>query len=35
LGKTVTTYEPDGKAATEIRGLAEEIAKCLQTSAVA
>jgi len=35
LGKTVTTYEPEGKAATEIRGLAEEIAKCLQTSAVA
>lgn len=35
LGKTVTTYEPEGKAATEIRGLAEELAKCLQTSAVA
>jgi chromosome partitioning protein len=35
LGKTVTNYEPDGKAATEIRVLAEEIAKCLQTSAVA
>ena len=35
LGKTVTTYEPEGKAAAEIRGLAEEIAKCLQTSAVA
>lgn len=35
LGKTVTTYEPDGKAAAEIRGLAEEIAKCLQTSVVA
>ena len=35
LGKTVTTYEPEGKAATEIRSLAEEIAKCLQTSAVA
>ena len=35
LGKTVTSYEPGGKAATEIRGLAEEIAKCLQTSAVA
>jgi chromosome partitioning protein len=35
LGKTVTTYEPEGKAATEIRGLAEEIAKCLQTSVVA
>ena len=35
VGKTVTTYEPEGKAATEIRNLAEEIAKCLQTSAVA
>jgi chromosome partitioning protein len=35
VGKTVTTYEPEGKAAAEIRGLAEEIAKCLQTSAVA
>jgi chromosome partitioning protein len=35
LGKTVSTYEPDGKAAAEIRSLAEEIAKCLQTSAVA
>jgi chromosome partitioning protein len=35
LGKTVTNYEPAGKAATEIRSLAEEIAKCLQTSAVA
>jgi len=35
VGKTVTTYEPDGKAATEIRSLAEEIAKCLQTNAVA
>jgi chromosome partitioning protein len=35
LGKTVTTYEPDGKAAAEIRSLAEELAKCLQTSAVA
>jgi chromosome partitioning protein len=35
VGKTVTTYEPDGKAAAEIRSLAEEIAKCLQTSAVA
>jgi chromosome partitioning protein len=35
LGKTVTNYEPEGKAATEIRTLAEEIAKCLQTSAVA
>jgi chromosome partitioning protein len=35
LGKTVTTYEPEGKAAAEIRGLAEELAKCLQTNAVA
>src|ERR1035441_6763588 len=35
VGKTVTSYEPDGKAAGEIRSLAEEIAKCLQTSAVA
>ena len=35
LGQTVTTYEPEGKAAAEIRGLAEEIAKCLQTSVVA
>lgn len=34
LGKTVTTYEPAGKAAAEIRSLAEEIAKCLQTTAV-
>lgn len=35
LGKTVTNYEPQGKAAGEIRSLAEEIAKCLQTSAAA
>ena len=35
LGKTVTDYEPASKAATEIRSLAEEIAKCLQTSAAA
>ena len=35
LGKTVTNYEPAGKAATEIRSLAEEIAKCLQTTAAA
>jgi cellulose biosynthesis protein BcsQ len=33
VGKTVTAYEPDGKAAGEIRNLAEEIAKCLQTNA--
>jgi chromosome partitioning protein len=35
VGKTVTTYEPNGKAAGEIRTLAEEIAKCLQASAAA
>ena len=35
VGKTVTTYEPEGKAAAEIRSLAEEIAKCLQANAVA
>ena len=35
VGKTVTTYEPEGKAALEIRGLAEEIARCLQANAVA
>ena len=35
VGQTVTTYEPTGKAAVEIRSLAEEIAKCLQTSAAA
>jgi chromosome partitioning protein len=34
VGKTVTSYEPEGKAAGEIRSLAEEIAKCLQASAV-
>ena len=33
VGKTVTSYEPEGKAAGEIRSLAEEIAKCLQASA--
>ncbi len=35
LGQTVTTYEPEGKAAAEIRSLAEEIARCLQPSAAA
>jgi chromosome partitioning protein len=35
VGKTVTTYEPGSKAAAEIRSLAEEIAKCLQTSVAA
>ena len=34
VGQTVTSYEPKGKAAGEIRSLAEEIAKCLQTTAV-
>jgi chromosome partitioning protein len=33
VGKTVTGYEPAGKAAGEIRSLTEEIAKCLQTTA--
>lgn len=33
LGKTVTSYEPEGKAAAEIRSLAQEVAKCLQTTA--
>jgi chromosome partitioning protein len=33
IGKTVTTYEPAGKAAAEIRKLAEEIAICLETTA--
>jgi len=35
VGKTVITYEPHGKAAAEIRSLAEELAQCLQTNAVA
>jgi chromosome partitioning protein len=35
VGMTVTNYEPGGKAAAEIRSLAEEIAKCLQTTAAA
>jgi chromosome partitioning protein len=35
VGKTVTSYEPEGKAAAEIRSLAEEIAKCLQAPAAA
>lgn len=34
VGMTVTGYEPEGKAAGEIRSLAEEIARCLQTNAV-
>lgn len=32
VGMTVTGYEPEGKAAGEIRSLAEELAKCLQMS---
>jgi chromosome partitioning protein len=32
VGKTVTLYEPEGKAAGEIRKLAEEIGKCVQTA---
>lgn len=35
VGMTVTSYEPEGKAAIEIRNLAEEIGKCLQTNAAA
>lgn len=35
VGKTVTGYEPHGKAAAEMRNLAEEIAKCLQATAAA
>lgn len=34
-GQTVVNYEPEGKAATEMRNLAEEIAQCLQTTAAA
>lgn len=34
VGKTVITYEPQGRAAAEIRSLAEEIATCLQAPAV-
>jgi len=33
VGKTVVTYEPAGKAAEEIRNLAEEIVACLQAGA--
>lgn len=35
MGQTVVTYEPSGKAAAEIRNLAEEIAKCLQANEAA
>lgn len=35
VGMTVTSYEPEGKAAAEIRSLAEEIAECLQANAAA
>jgi len=30
VGKTVTTYEPEGKAAAEIRGVAKELADAFQ-----
>lgn len=33
VGQTVTVYEPAGKAAQEIRNLAQEIATCLQENA--
>jgi chromosome partitioning protein len=33
VGLTVTSYEPAGKAAEEMRNLAEEIAECLQANA--
>lgn len=33
MGQTVISYEPTGKAADEIRKLAEEIAQCLQMNA--
>jgi cellulose biosynthesis protein BcsQ len=35
VGQTVITYEPEGKAALEIRQLAQEIAECLQSTAAA
>jgi chromosome partitioning protein len=35
VGQTVTAYEPGGKAALEIKNLAEEIAQCLQATAAA
>ena len=35
VGKTVVSYEPNGKAAMEIKQLAEEIAACLQATAAA
>ena len=35
MGQTVISYEPAGKAAEEIRKLAEEIAQCLQANAAA
>ena len=34
VGKTVTNYEPEGKAAAEIRAVAEELAQCLTNAAV-
>lgn len=30
VGKTVTNYEPNGKAAAEVRGLAQELANAIQ-----
>ena len=33
VGKTVTNYEPAGKAAAEIRAVAEELAQCLMNAA--
>ena len=35
VGQTVCTYEPNGKAAEEIRKLTEEISQCLQANAAA
>ena len=35
VGQTVTAYEPEGKAALEIKELAQEIAQCLQPTAAA
>ena len=35
VGQTVVSYEPEGKAAMEVKNLAQEIAQCLQTNAAA
>jgi chromosome partitioning protein len=35
VGQTVTAYEPAGKAALEVKNLAEEIAQCLQQATAA